>query len=102
MNWNRRELLRVCLEWLARQTYPFFEVLVVDNGSSDGSPELVREMAAAFPVRLRLIANTINRGFCAANNQGMEGAEGYIAAEWIVLLNNDAEAEPAWLEALDG
>ncbi|HXP87163.1 MAG TPA: glycosyltransferase family 2 protein [Bryobacteraceae bacterium] len=96
VNWNRRELLRACLESLARQTHPFFEVVVVDNGSSDGSPELVREMAAAFPVPLRLIANIVNRGFCAANNQGMEGAEG----PFIALLNNDAEAEPGWLDAL--
>jgi GT2 family glycosyltransferase len=100
VNWNRRELLRLCLDSLARQTYPSFEVLVVDNGSADGSPELVREMAVTFPVRLRLIANSTNRGFCAANNQGMEFAEGDSEAEWIALLNNDAEAEPGWLEAL--
>jgi GT2 family glycosyltransferase len=53
-------------------------------------------MASQFPVPLRLIANRVNRGFCAANNQGMEGAE----SEFIALLNNDAEAEPGWLEAL--
>jgi GT2 family glycosyltransferase len=96
VNWNRRELLRACLESLARQTHGSFEVVVVDNGSSDGSPDLVREMAAAFPVPLRLIANSVNRGFCGGNNQGMEGAE----CPFIALLNNDAEAEPGWLEAL--
>jgi GT2 family glycosyltransferase len=100
VNWNRRELLRPCLDSLARQTHPSFEVVVVDNGSSDGSPQLVREMAVAFPVPLRLITNSINRGFCAANNQGMELTEGDSEAEWIALLNNDAEADPRWLEAL--
>lgn len=96
VNWNRRELLRACLRSLARQTFDSFEVVVVDNGSSDGSVDLVREMATGFPVPLRLIANSVNRGFCAANNQGMEGADG----EYIALLNNDAEAEPGWLGAL--
>ena len=97
VNWNRRALLRACLDSLARQTHPSFEVVVVDNGSRDGSDELVREMAAAYPVPLHLIANAENRGFCAANNQGMRGAD----AEFIALLNNDAEADPGWLAALE-
>ena len=100
VNWNRRELLRACLESLAKQKNISFEIVVVDNGSSDGSPDVVRQMAASFAqtckVPLRLIANTVNRGFCAANNQGMEGAE----CEFVALLNNDAEADPGWLEAL--
>jgi GT2 family glycosyltransferase len=97
VNWNRCNLLRACLDSLAGQTHPNFEVVVVDNGSQDGSPELVREMAASFPVPLRLIANPSNRGFCAANNQGFAAS----AAELVALLNNDAEAEPGWLVALE-
>jgi len=100
VNWNRRELLRACLDSLAHQTYPSFGVVVVDNGSVDGSADWVRERAATFPVPLRLIANTTNRGFCAANNQGMQLAETGRAADWIALLNNDAEAEPGWLRAM--
>jgi GT2 family glycosyltransferase len=96
-NWNRRELLRACLESLARQTHRSFEVVVVDNGSTDGSAALVEEIAKTFPVRLHLIVNATNRGFCAANNQGIFATN----AELVALLNNDAEAQPDWLEALE-
>ena len=97
VNWNRRELLRACLNSLARQSHTSFEVAVVDNGSTDGSAALVEEMAKAFPVRLLLIANGENRGFCAANNQGIFSSD----SELVALLNNDAEAEAGWLEALE-
>jgi len=70
---------------------------VVDNGSTDGSPELVEKMRDTFPVQLDLILNTSNLGFCAANNQGITRSE----APLIALLNNDAEAEPGWLAALE-
>jgi GT2 family glycosyltransferase len=92
VNWNRRELLRACLSSLGQQQNVDFEIIVVDNGSSDGSAELAeREFGA------RVIRNRENRGFCAANNQGIAAARG----EWIALLNNDAEAEPQWLAALE-
>jgi GT2 family glycosyltransferase len=94
VNWNRRDLLRACLQSLEAQTPALFEVIVVDNGSADGSPEMVeREFPAA-----RLIRNRENRGFCAANNQGIAASQ----AEYIALLNNDAEAAPGWLAALLG
>ena len=96
-NWNRKELLRACLESLARQSHRSFEVVVVDNGSSDGSVALVEEMAKRYPVPLHLIANPSNVGFCAANNQGIFST----SAALVALLNNDAEAEPGWLEALE-
>ncbi len=96
-NWNRKELLRACLDSLARQRHGSFEVVVVDNGSTDGSAALVEEIAKSYPVRLRLIANSANLGFCAANNQGIRATD----AELVALLNNDAEAEPDWLGALE-
>ena len=91
MNWNRRELLRACLRSLAGQTGVDFETIVVDNGSTDGSAELAETEFGA-----RMIRNAENRGYCAANNQGMAAARG----EFIALLNNDAEAAPGWLAAL--
>ena len=91
VNWNRKELLRACLLSLTRQSLSGFETIVVDNGSTDGSAEMAeREFA------VRVIRNSQNRGFCAANNQGIAAARG----EFIALLNNDAEAEPAWLAEL--
>jgi cellulose synthase/poly-beta-1,6-N-acetylglucosamine synthase-like glycosyltransferase len=48
-NWNRKELLRACLDSLAVQTHGSFEVVVVDNGSTDGSSTLVEEIAKSFP-----------------------------------------------------
>lgn len=92
VNWNRRDLLRAALESLATQTFTDFEIIVVDNGSGDGSAAMVRE----FSRPVRLIENRDNKGFCAANNQGFAASH----AEYIALLNNDAEADPGWLQAL--
>jgi GT2 family glycosyltransferase len=91
VNWNRKDLLRACLCSIQRQADVAFETVVVDNGSTDGSADMAeREFGA------RVIRNSENRGFCAANNQGIAAGSG----EWIALLNNDAEAEPGWLAAL--
>jgi GT2 family glycosyltransferase len=91
VNWNQRDFLRACLGSVARQEGAEFETIVVDNGSHDGSAEMAeREFA------VRVIRNAGNRGFCAANNQGIAAARG----EFVALLNNDAEAEPGWLAAL--
>ena len=97
VNWNRRELLRSCLQSLASQTHPSFEVIVIDNGSDDQSSELVKTLEPDYPVRLSLVCNRINRGFCAANNQGFAASD----SEFVALLNNDAEADPGWLTALE-
>lgn len=94
VNWNRRPLLEACLASLARPQGVLFDVVVVDNGSADGSPEWLE--SAQFPFPLRIIRNASNLGFCAANNQGIAAATG----EFIALLNNDAEADPQWLAHL--
>lgn len=92
VTWNRKDLLRACLASLARQRGAVFETIVVDNGSSDGSADMAeREFGA------QVIRNRENRGFCAANNQGIAAARG----DFIALLNNDAEAEPDWLAELE-
>jgi len=98
VNWNRRELLRASLRSLAQQrtAYPF-HVIVVDNGSDDGSAEMVLKDYASCPgFRVQLIRNPDNVGFCAANNRGFAASD----SEFVALLNNDAEAEPGWLDAL--
>lgn len=85
VNWNTRELLERCLGALEQEALPL-EVIVVDNGSSDGSVELVE---GRFP-SARLLRNADNRGYAAANNQGMAVARG----RYFLLLNSDAEVEP--------
>lgn len=91
-NWNRRDLLEPCLTALRRQSCRKSEIILVDNGSSDGSVAYVREQ---FP-EVRTIALGENRGFAGANNIGIGAARG----EYVALLNNDARPEPRWLEAL--
>ena len=91
VTWNRKELLRACLASLAGQSGVAFETIVVDNGSTDGSADMAETEFGASVIR-----NRENRGFCAANNQGIAAARG----EYVALLNNDAEAEPGWLAAL--
>ncbi|MCX7681430.1 MAG: glycosyltransferase family 2 protein [Anaerolineae bacterium] len=84
VNWNVRALLRRCLHSvLYPQPKPGLEVIVVDNGSTDGSAAMVRQ---EFP-NVCLIANHDNRGFPAANNQGIAIARG----RYILLLNPDTE-----------
>lgn len=92
VNWNGQNVIAGCLTSLAAQIFTDFEVIVVDNGSTDGSIALLN----SSPVPIRLIRNTENKGFCGANNQGIDSARG----KYVALLNNDAEADPGWLAAL--
>ncbi len=97
VNWNRRELLRECLESLTRQTVQDFELILVDNGSTDGSADMARaEFLATGRLRGQVVQNSRNEGFCRANNQGFAVSR----SELVALLNNDAVAEPEWLERL--
>ncbi len=89
-NWNGAHHLPTCLESLRRQTLRDFEVIVADNGSTDGSLDL---LARDYPW-VRVLPLGENRGFAGACNAGMRIAQG----EFIVLLNNDTEADPRWLE----
>ena len=91
-NWNGRELLEKCLLSLRAQTVSSFYVTVVDNGSTDGSCEL---LARTFP-EVRLLRFDYNSGFSVAVNHGIENAR----APWLLLLNNDMEVAPDCLEQL--
>jgi GT2 family glycosyltransferase len=97
VNWNRKSLLRESLRSLACQTGVDFEVILIDNGSRDGSADMAEsEFGNIGILSLRVVRNTENRGFCAGNNQGIALSRGVL----IALLNNDAEASPGWLRAL--
>jgi GT2 family glycosyltransferase len=92
VNWNGRELLQPCLDSLHAQTYTDFEIVVVDNGSTDGSVELLQKH---YPW-VRLIRLQKNTGFATGNNIGYANSAG----EYIITLNNDTQADPQWLEEL--
>ncbi len=87
-------MLRCCLDSVRVQKDTTFEIVLVDNGSTDGSVDMARREFADVPITF--VQNPDNRGFCAANNQGISVARG----EFVALLNNDAEASPGWLRAL--
>lgn len=91
-HWNGKQHLPTCLDALQRQTLTRHEVILVDNGSNDGSQTLVRR---EYPA-VRLLELGRNLGFTGACNAGYRVAHG----DYIVLLNNDTEAHPAWLETL--
>jgi GT2 family glycosyltransferase len=96
VTWNNRAINRLCLQSLfARTEWPNLEVLVVDNGSSDGTPALLAELADRHP-NLRVIAFGENRGFPAACNAGLAQARG----EYLALLNNDTVVTRGWAAAL--
>lgn len=90
--WNGRALLQDCLEALRLQTEHDFAIVVVDNGSSDGTLEWLRE----HHPQVHVIANRENRGFAAPVNQGILSS----ASPYVAVLNNDTEPEPGWLAAL--
>lgn len=92
VNWNGRGYLTDCLDALRAQTHCRHEVILVDNGSTDGSIALVRE---AYP-EVVLVQSPRNTGFIGGNLLGLRVARG----DWIALLNNDTVAEPGWLAAL--
>ena len=86
-HWNRRDLLETLLGSLRLQERAFDEIIVVDNGSTDGSSE------AAARNGVRVLRLERNLGFAAAVNRGIEACQ----ADWIAILNNDVTLAPDWL-----
>jgi GT2 family glycosyltransferase len=91
-NWNGAHHLPVCLDALRGQTYPLVEVIVVDNDSTDDSVALLEK---GYP-EVKVVPLPENRGYAGGVNAGIRVAEG----EVLVVLNNDTEADPRWLEEL--
>lgn len=90
------EATQACVASLLEKTaYADWELIVVDNGSSDGTPEYLRGLAQRYPL-VKIVLNETNRGFAAANNQGIRMATG----RFIVLLNNDTVVTHGWLGRL--
>jgi GT2 family glycosyltransferase len=95
LTWNGACWIEACLDSLLASDYPGLEILVVDNGSTDGTADRAR----AFGPRVRLIRNRRNLGFAEGNNIGMRAAlrDG---AELVALVNQDVRVEPDWLTRL--
>jgi len=92
LNYNAGNLLLNCVDSVFKSTYPNFEVLVVDNISTDNSHVICKEKFE----KIRLIENKENLGYCEGNNVGIRNANG----EFIVILNPDTTVEPNWLDHL--
>lgn len=97
VNYNTRELLRACLAVLfgSQQKRDRWEVIVVDNASHDGSAKEISNFKFKIS-NLKIIRNTKNVGFAAANNQGMRASKG----RYVLLLNSDTEVGPDTLDEL--
>ncbi|MDP2924677.1 MAG: glycosyltransferase family 2 protein, partial [Candidatus Omnitrophota bacterium] len=94
VNYNRKDLLKKCLDAVRSQSFRDIETIVVNNGSSDGSSDMVR---MDYP-EVKLIENKENLYFCRANNQGIKEAKG----EFILCLNSDCVLDKYYLkEALE-
>jgi len=91
-NLDGEKLLPICLESLRRQTFKDFDITVVDNGSRDGSLNLLQKQYQ----EVKVIPLGKNYGFAFAVNRGIEATSG----EFISVLNNDIELDPKWLEEL--
>lgn len=91
-NWNGKVLLEDCLKSLSKQSFKDFEIIVVDNGSSDGSLEYIENY---FPY-IRLVKLEKNYGFAKAINEGVKVSN----AEYVIFLNNDTSADRDWIKSL--
>ncbi len=92
VNWNAEKYLKKCIDSLFEQTYKNFEIIVVDNASTDNSVEFIEKN---YP-QVHLIKNKKNLGFAEGNNIGITHSKG----EHVALFNPDAVAEKNWLEKL--
>ncbi|MEM7228766.1 MAG: glycosyltransferase [Planctomycetota bacterium] len=94
---NRPDLIRRCLDALAVQTYSAMEVIVVDDGSDDDTPDVLQAFGEAHPdLNYRWLRNETNLGANPSRNRGIDDANG----SFIAFLDSDCIAEPDWLERL--
>jgi GT2 family glycosyltransferase len=95
LNWNMKDDTAECVASVLETDYPNYRVLVVDNGSADGSPECLNR---SFP-SIEMIVNPENLGFAAGNNVGIRHAL-RMGADYVFLLNNDTIVDASMLSSL--
>lgn len=91
---NGKRWLEKCFKTVLGSEYPHFEVVFVDDGSTDGSVEYLK--STFKDARIKILCNEKNLGWSAANNRGMKEARGEI----IILLSNDLEVDPNWIKEI--
>lgn len=99
VNWNGKKQLADCLSSLEKIDYPSMEIIVVDNGSTDGSKKEIQKSKSKYQnnnLKFKIILNKKNLGFAKANNQGFKKAKG----EYVLILNNDTKVTPDFLTKL--
>ena len=95
VNWNNARDTQACLDSLEKLAYPDLAIILVDNASTDGSADIIRQ---THP-QVHMVQNQVNLGFTGGNNSGLDLAE-KLGADYALLLNNDAELAPDALEKL--
>lgn len=95
LNYNGQKYIENCISSVLRTTYPNFEVILVDNASTDSSLETAEQSYGADP-RLKIVKSEVNLGFSGGNNFGFNYSKG----DFVVFLNNDTVVEPEWLTNL--
>jgi GT2 family glycosyltransferase len=93
VNWNGEHFIEKCIKSLLSQTVKLYEIILLDNASSDNSLTIIRKYPS-----VKLIALDTNTGFARGNNLAIASADPSV--EWIALLNPDAFADPNWLNNL--
>jgi len=95
VNYNGEKFIEQCISSILKSKYPFFELIVIDNASTDKSREILQEKFGDDN-RLRIIINKTNVGFAEANNIGVAKSRG----KYLAFVNNDTEVDPYWLSEL--
>lgn len=93
LNWNGKDVIDECIRSLLAQSYSDFEIILVDNGSTDGSLQTLR---LKYAQSIRIIANPVNLGFAEGCNVGIRASKG----SYIALVNSDAVVDRDWLTEL--
>ena len=97
LNWNGLKYTIKCLESLRKITYPNYEVIIIDNGSSGNDPDVLEERYKDY---IRVIRNKENLGFAGGNNVGIRRVLEEGKSSYVLLLNNDTTVEPNFLDEL--
>lgn len=93
LTWNKLKFTKYCLYYLYKYTtYPNWELIIVDNGSTDNTPQFLKKFQETHE-NCRIFLNTQNLGFAKGNNQGITNAKGH----YLVFLNNDVFVTANWL-----